>query len=147
MERLATSIISSSSSATHKHVRNWSENCGLGTEFQGQLKTHGIQISKSPTTRILSNQQEIVYRVLYSPIDHAHYLQPVYVRPHHHGSGGSYQELKYVNTNSLDKRKFEQAISLLETSFDFLFNAEHWYLHLSHVSLIQLSTALQFART
>jgi len=35
----------------------------------------------------------------------------------------------YMNANSLCDRKFAQAIHLLETSFDFLFIAEHWYQH------------------
>ena len=33
----------------------------------------------------------------------------------------------YLNANSLPDGKFAQAVSLLETSFDFLFIAEHWY--------------------
>jgi len=49
----------------------------------------------------------------------------------------------YLNANSLPDGKFAQAISLLETSFDFLFIAEHWYQHhelrLSH-PLIYCST-------
>ncbi|PUU76253.1 hypothetical protein B9Z19DRAFT_1066770 [Tuber borchii] len=49
----------------------------------------------------------------------------------------------YFNANSLPDGKFAQAISLLETSFDFLFIAEHWYQHhdkrLVH-PLVQYST-------
>ena len=49
----------------------------------------------------------------------------------------------YVNANSLPDRKFAQAISLLENSFDILFIAEHWYQHhelrLSH-PLVYCST-------
>ena len=49
----------------------------------------------------------------------------------------------YLNANSLPDGKFAQAISLLETSFDFLFIAEHWYQHhesrLSH-PLVHCST-------
>ena len=33
----------------------------------------------------------------------------------------------YINANSLPDRKFSQAVSLLDTSFDFLFISEHWY--------------------
>jgi hypothetical protein len=46
----------------------------------------------------------------------------------------------YVNANSLPDGKFAQAISLLESSFDCLFIAEHWYQHhesrLSHPLVI-----------
>ena len=49
----------------------------------------------------------------------------------------------YLNANSLHDRKFAQAISLLEKSFDILFLAEHWYQHhelrLSH-PLVHCST-------
>jgi hypothetical protein len=46
----------------------------------------------------------------------------------------------YVNANSLPDGKFAQAIGLLESSFDCLFIAEHWYQHhesrLSHPLVI-----------
>src|ERR1700743_584832 len=35
----------------------------------------------------------------------------------------------YLNANSLQDGKFAQVVSLLKTSFDFLFIAEHWYQH------------------
>jgi len=51
----------------------------------------------------------------------------------------------HMNANSLYGRKFAQGIRLLETSFDFLFIAEHWYQHhdsrLSH-PLVHCSTTL-----
>lgn len=36
-------------------------------------------------------------------------------------------KIGYINTNSLPDRKFAQAVSLLDKSFDFLFLSEHWY--------------------
>ncbi|KAG0123151.1 hypothetical protein HOY82DRAFT_544347 [Tuber indicum] len=51
VERLATSIASSSSSETRQHVMNWSQNRGLGTQLEAQLKKHGIKISESSTTK------------------------------------------------------------------------------------------------
>ncbi|KAG0123175.1 hypothetical protein HOY82DRAFT_619551 [Tuber indicum] len=51
VERLATSIASSTSSETRQHVINWSQNRGLGTQFEAQLKKHGIKISESPTAK------------------------------------------------------------------------------------------------
>jgi len=51
----------------------------------------------------------------------------------------------YINANSLPEEKFAQAIGLLESSFDCLFVAEHWYQHhqsrLAH-PLIHSSTKL-----
>ena len=51
----------------------------------------------------------------------------------------------YVNANSMYDRKFDQAIGLLKTLFDFLFIAEHWYQHhearLAH-PLVHCSTTL-----
>ncbi|KAG0126843.1 hypothetical protein HOY82DRAFT_542389 [Tuber indicum] len=52
VERLATSIASSTNHATRQHVISWSENRGLGTELKAQLNERGIQISQPSTDNI-----------------------------------------------------------------------------------------------
>ena len=52
----------------------------------------------------------------------------------------------YINANSLPDRKFSQAVSLLDKTFDFLFISEHWYQNhqsrLAHPSVL-VSTQLK----